>query len=196
MDIHLINRKLKDIYGSDLLDQPIYRVVWSDDLLEKRFETFRDFVPGTNILLREKKEVREVKKYNYLEPQWILERLFMEPNTAIVDNDTLNPRFSSYNCIWSFGFEGKGNNKRAQRPVWRAIELLIKWNFTEKKVASPKEMEEMDMKQLEEDEKIMLEMLNAKGESYFQSALHDGDAIVMPSNYEKSSPLNIEKGIK
>jgi len=123
MDIHLINRRLRDLYGVDFLDQPMYRVIWSDDQLEKRFSTFRDYVPGTNILLREVTEVRECKKYSFLEPQYILEKLFRNiHNKEILDNDTYNPAVTTYEPLWCFGLESNG---RAKPLIWRAVELII-----------------------------------------------------------------------
>src|SRR6476659_3793285 len=105
MDIHIINRRLKDIYGTDLLGQPIYRVIWSDDETEKRFGTFRDFVPGTNILVREVTEVRETKKYSYVHPScYVLEKLFFnQHNKEILDNRTLSPQTCTYEPLWVFG---------------------------------------------------------------------------------------------
>src|ERR1700756_2437048 len=76
MDIQLINQRLRDQFGIDVAsDQSIYRIVWSPDEVEYRRGLFQDFVPGTNILIRSIHETRLVHKYNYLDPQYVLERL-------------------------------------------------------------------------------------------------------------------------
>lgn len=180
MDILLINRKLKDIYGADLLGQPIFRIVWSEDLIEKRFSTFRDYVPGTNILLREVTEVRELKKYRDYKPQYVLEKLMVNHHgTEILDSDSLSPSNAVYEPLWMFKHEDKGKPKQ---PVWRAVELLLSWIMNPKKL-SPSDMKDSEIKQYEEDERIMMEMLEIQADEFGQSLLgskiKDGDAVVL-----------------
>jgi hypothetical protein len=71
-----INQWLKDNYGS-YDNKPKFRLVFANEQREKRLGTFTDYVPGTNIFLREITEVREVAKYN--EPNfkdcYVLEKL-------------------------------------------------------------------------------------------------------------------------
>lgn len=179
MDIHLINQRLKDIHGTDLLGQPHYRVVWSDDQVEKRFGYFEDYVPGTNILLRRVKEVREVKKYNYLEPQYVLERMFFNRhNTEILDNSTLSPSTCTYEPVWAFGLEKNG---RAKPVIWRAIELLLTAINNPRKL-TPSQMSDEELKQAERDEKIMMDLLNEKiPNDPLHSAIKDGDAVILDS---------------
>lgn len=190
MDIPIINQRLKDLYGKDFLDQPIYRVVWSGDQVEKRFSTFRDFVPNTNILLREVAEVRECKKYNYLEPQWILEKLFINHhNKEILDNDTLAPSSCTYEPLWAFGFEPSG---RARRPVWRAIELILASVNNPKKL-TPSEMNDKEFEQAREDEKLMLDLLNEHiPNDSLHTAIQDGAADI----YNLSPTVNVGNVVK
>ncbi len=176
MDIHLINRRLQDTYGMDFLSQPFYRVVWSDEEIEKRFSEFEDYVPGTNILLRRVKEVREVKKYSYLQPQYILEKLFFnQHNKEILDNKTLAPRSCTYEPVWSFGFEKNG---RARQPIWRAIELIL-ISVNNPKRLTPSEMSDADFEQAVKDEKLMMDLM----EQYIpndslHSSVQDGDTVM------------------
>jgi hypothetical protein len=51
-----------------------YRLVWSNKILEYRRGLFRDFIEGTNILIREVVETRLVRKYNYIHERWVLEK--------------------------------------------------------------------------------------------------------------------------
>lgn len=183
MDIALINQRLIDMYGKDLLDNPIYQVVWSDSEIEKRFSDFDDYVPGTNIFIRRVKEVREVKKYPYLEPQWVLEKLFFnQHNTEILDNKTFAPRTCTYEPVWVFGHEKNG---RAKRPIWRAIELIL-LSLNNPKKLTPSEMNDAELKQAYEDEKIMLDLLNKHIKSDpLHSAIKDGDAVMLNQDYKK-----------
>lgn len=182
MDIHLINQRLIDIYGKDLLNQPIYRIIWSEDEIEKRFATFRDWVPGTNILIREVTEVREVKKYSTYEPQYILEKLFFnQHNTEILDNNTFNPQKCTYEPMWAFG---KDKNGRIRRPVWRAIELLITCINNPSKM-TPSEMDEAEFNQAREDERIMNDLLEEHiPNDSLHSAIKDGDAVMLNQDYK------------
>lgn len=177
MDIHLINRKLSENYGKDFLGQPLYRVVWSNDQLEKRFAEFTDWVPNTNILLRRVKEVREVKKYPYLDHEYVLEKLFRnQHNDEILDNKTLNPLAATYEPMWAFGHEKNG---RAKYPIWRAIELII-ISVNNPKKLTPSQMNDKEFEQALEDERLMTEFLNThiKNDS-LHSSVQDGDTIMM-----------------
>lgn len=183
MDIHLINRRLKDIYGVDFLNQPIYRIVWSNDEIEKRFGTFTDYIPGTNIFIREVTEVREVKKYNYLEPQYVLEKLFFnQHNKEILDNKTLAPQICTYEPLHAFGHEKNG---RAKEVVWRAVELLLMM-VNNPKLLTPSQMNDVELAQAAEDEKIMIELMNTHIKSdAMHSSIADGDTIMMNDATQK-----------
>lgn len=69
-----INQRLLRVYGRDTIyDQPNYRVVWSEQLTEKREGEYEDYTPA-GIYLGKKTGIREVKKYDYLKPCWVLEK--------------------------------------------------------------------------------------------------------------------------
>jgi hypothetical protein len=176
MDIHIVNSRLRDIYGCDLLSQPIYKIVWSPDEFEKRLSTFRDFLPGTNIFLREVREVREVRKYPDLLDQWILEKLFFnQHNTEILNNQTLSPLRCSYEPLWCFGQDDKGQPKR---PVWRAIEIIL-MSINNPKKLTPSQMNDKEFEQARKDEELMMEIMNTKIKNdSFHSSVQDGDTIL------------------
>lgn len=177
MDNHIINRRLKDIYGSDYLGQNIYRVIWSEDQLEKRFGTFTDYLKGTNIFLREVTEVREVKKYPYLEPQWVLEKLFFnQHNNEILDNNTLAPSTCTYEPVFAFGHEKNG---LARPVVWRAVELILT-SINNPKKLTPSQMSDAEIKQAEADEKLMRDLLDEKvPNDSLHMAVKDGGAVML-----------------
>jgi hypothetical protein len=88
-----INKKLVDEFSRDISDgRPIYRVVWSDDQLEKRITTHDD---NGNQLIHP--EVRLLPKYKqYIRHRYVLERL-----TPIIGETDLLEKMS-YEAIWTF----------------------------------------------------------------------------------------------
>lgn len=104
-EIEKINKALKENFR--VLDgRPIYRVAWSDSLLEKRRGNYKDYYG--HIFIREYVAVREIKKYWYMNPpRWVLEKLVFIANRwelrEVVDelvqaqNGTYEPLFGFYN---------------------------------------------------------------------------------------------------
>src|SRR5215203_3853126 len=84
--IESINRQLIDSFGIDTISgKPIWRVIFSEDELEKRHGTYDDYSPG-GIYLRTVTEVRLVPKYRqYIQQKYILERLVMIPEINLAD---------------------------------------------------------------------------------------------------------------
>lgn len=87
-DITKLNKQLEKEYGLGFSEnglqmgagnRPLWRIVWSLEQTERRLGTYRDFIPGTNILLREVTEIREVPKYPWVKPRWLLEKLMYAP---------------------------------------------------------------------------------------------------------------------
>lgn len=68
-----INKALARLWGRNYKGEPLFRVVWSVDQTEKRLGTFEDFYRDV-VYLRTVTCVREVPKYSYLRPSWVLER--------------------------------------------------------------------------------------------------------------------------
>lgn len=91
-DLEIINRYLKEYYGQTE-DRPHFRLVWSDDLLEKRLVTS---TPEGILLARPM--VREVKKYHYIDERYVLERLTVVPE--FVETDLVEKL--TYEPVWTF----------------------------------------------------------------------------------------------
>lgn len=89
-----INKYLKGLYGLTLDGRSKFRLVWSEDVLEKRLGYFEDYTPS-GILVRKVKEVREVKKYSYITDRFILEAYMPEQRTSpeIMAGDDYEPLF-------------------------------------------------------------------------------------------------------
>ena len=108
--IEVINKRLADNYGLFDDGRPNWRVVWSDDQIEKRLvhHTKDGFELLTPV-------IQEVKKYNYISAKYILERLIAVPdNTELAD-------ISSYEPIWTF----EDKDKNPLPPDWDVIYLVI-----------------------------------------------------------------------
>lgn len=114
--VEVLNQRLVDYFGY-FEGQPSWRVVFSDDQLEKRRGTYRDHTKE-GLFLREVTEIREVPKYRqWIQHKWILERLTAVPEMC---QDELLTRLS-YEPIWVFE-DKKGN---PLDPIWMAIEYLV-----------------------------------------------------------------------
>lgn len=104
--IDSINKQLVDLFGVDTVTGlPMWRVVWSEDQLEKRFGTYDDFT-REGIYLRTVTEVREVPKYRqWIQAKFVLERLTLIP---IINKEELPTQQLSYEPMYVFeNFKGE-----------------------------------------------------------------------------------------
>lgn len=120
--IDTINKRLAEQYR--VLDgRPIYRIVWSADQLEMRRGKFSDFYG--KIFIRERVEVREIKKYWYMTPpRWVLEKLvFTRNHTALKEmcEELVRSQNGTYEPI--FGF--MANDNKAIPVVSRGVDLIL-----------------------------------------------------------------------
>jgi hypothetical protein len=83
-----VNRWLKERFGMSGLDgsKQKYRVIWSTNLTEKRLGDYTDYVPNTQIFLRQIREVRETLKYPFDQDRWVLERYVAHNNPELVES--------------------------------------------------------------------------------------------------------------
>ena len=106
-DVTTYNKRLADYHGKSNDGRPTFRVVWSRDELEKRiFEEENGKLFGTN----------EIKKYWYLPPCWVFERLVFheDPNIAQDQKGLYEPVHAFY-------------EQETGRPLplsWKVIEYL------------------------------------------------------------------------
>lgn len=114
--LETINQRLLDYFGRfDDGSSPRWRVSWSKDHTERRFGTYDKFSEH-GVWTGQVTEWREVPKYGYMTPQWILERVVGIPEGTDLDAKM------SYECMWAFGFDPFGN---PLPPKWEAIEIVI-----------------------------------------------------------------------
>lgn len=152
---------LKDTYGSTLDGRPKFRVVWSTNLLEKRFGVFRDFYG--HILVREVKGVREVLKYPFYQDRWVLEKLdYVGDNHELIEKSTYEPLFVFQTAEGAF------------LPLnQRAVNFFMHFYNQRGKLLSPSDIEDEEMKKYEREVNYFKEYLDNESRSpYF------GDLIV------------------
>jgi hypothetical protein len=117
MDVEAVNKKLKEYHGTDDENRPIFRVVWSDSQIEKRFGTFVEHYGS--IILGEARRMEEVPKYSYIKARWILEKLMFAMTDEVIGLD-LNNR--CYEPVYTF-------EDKFGRPLpveWWAVEMIVK----------------------------------------------------------------------
>jgi len=110
------NAILAERFGTDLLNNPNYRLSWSTKETEIRRGNFP--IGNTGILSTEK-ENREVPKYPFFKDRWVLEKKCELPPTPELPVAAMHGY--SYEPIFVFQ-DSHGNYLE---PVWRAIELLV-----------------------------------------------------------------------
>lgn len=174
--IETLNQRLIDRYGRFLdTNHPLYRIVWSEDQLEKRKITHTK--DGFQLLTP---EIQEVPKYRqWVHNKFILENLHVVPefsNTDLVEK-------LSYEPLWVFETE-KGE---AIAPIWPAVEVIIEtqrgnMEGLTKKYADPRDDNAREWHRQEID-KLAAELFG--NETDTGDALKYKEGVVVPRNYEK-----------
>lgn len=179
--VETINKRLKDLFGIDsITSQPIWRVIWSEDQLEKRLMDVTD--EGFQLLVP---EVREVKKYNgFTKDRYILERLVLVPEYQQAE---LAGAKISYEPMWTF----QDDNENYLPPKFEACEFII---VTVLKVQhGPKGLKRyVDPEATEEGyllekkkrvDNIVDELFG--DQSGLDGSTVTGESIIVPPNFEK-----------
>lgn len=148
-DIELINKRLENIYGKDDLGDPKFRIVFSDDLFEKREV---NVVGDLGIHL--------ARKYSYIKSKWVFEvKAFNEQD--------------NYECFFVFS-DKKGKALPVQ---WKVVELLVTmWMHREEPeffLPMPTEEEAM-----EADYQYFLEVISDECTD-FGSSIREGETIIL-----------------
>jgi hypothetical protein len=109
--VETINKRLVDFFGRFENGEPNWRVVWSNDLTEKRMV---EYLNGIHLLTP---VMAEQPKY-WFKDRYVLERLVPVP----VQNLSELTSKLSYEPIWVF----EDNNQNALPPKWEVIVVLIR----------------------------------------------------------------------
>lgn len=164
--IEEINSHIKERFGYDFRDRPAYRVVWSDSQTEKRRGPHEKWYGS--IFLGYEFGVKEVKKYDFIQERWVLEKLF--PNnfdsSGIWSDITYEPLYVFQTPQGEY-----------LEPTLRAAHLLCWWaqNPKQRKRDFKAEAQEKIEKEIE----YFTDYLNDK-HSFLHTQMKHGEAIINP----------------
>jgi len=184
--IESINKQLVEHFGSDTITGlAMWRVVWSEDQFEHRLGTYDDYTPG-GIYLRTVTEVRYVPKYRqWIKQKYVLENLVVVP---VINANELPDSKVSYEPI--FVFE-TGSGKYLP-PKFEASKLVIDTIHAamgKSSMAKYKDpmagltTEEQILTKAKEIDNLQEELFGKETFTGYEQA--QGEAIIVPSNYEK-----------
>ena len=161
-------------FGRNLAEEPIFRLVWSDDMRELRRGTFNEYYGS--IFLRTTTGVKEVPKYTYLAERWIIE-MWLPP--AISFNPEVPESVSgSYEPLYVFEDRMRNALPLNQRVVEIVVNAKLKPQRSSALIRSDVQAEH-DAKDSAET-RYFEEAIDT---SPVQSLLRTREAIVVPSNY-------------
>jgi len=184
--IETLNEHLVNHFGIDSISGiPIWRIVWSEDQIEKRLGTYDDITPG-GLYLRTVTEVREVPKYRqWIQEKYVLERLVVIPEYN--ENDLPATRVS-YEPIWVFE-DKKGNylppKFEAAKFVIDTIYSVQYSNHSLTKYVDPENTLEKEVEAKRKRVDGIIEELFGEQSSLQGTTYVTGESIIVPRNYEK-----------
>lgn len=156
-----------------LTNQPLFKLVWSNDERELRLGTFRDY-DSNNIFIREYTKVENCLKYSWIKNTWIIEQWVPPPLSYTPELP--NSISGAYEILYAFcdiNYNPLPILLRvAQIVVQRALEP--KTSEMLKKTAYKNKVEEKD----KINDKKDWDLLSDEGP--LVSQFHDGSAILLP----------------
>lgn len=161
---------MADNYWKTVDGKPVFRIVWSDDQLEKRIGQFHDFYG--EIYVRTFNGLREVRKYpgpEYRE-RWVLEKFIPMNNPEVWESLAQG---GVYEPIWVF----RGPNGTYQKPTWKAVQFLIGMLLGEKKKMSQSDIDDQEETLLADEINQNFQELNNR------PSFADDTYIVVPRNH-------------
>jgi len=172
--IEVLNQRLIDHFGLDTsTNQPIFRIVWANDQIEKRMMDTLD-----NGILLLTPVVREVRKYNYLKDVWVMERLVIVPD---FQQKELADVKLSYEPLWVF-VDSTGN---PLPPIWDAAKVVVDTLYAALG-KRPLVLSDPDFDPEKKEQRITeLQKELFGNETDVSDALTYKEGIVVPNNYEK-----------
>ena len=166
-NVTLINKKLKELYGTEYDGKARFRLVWSDDCIEKRLGRV-DRYTEAGIYLGTDEGLHEVKKYSYIRERWILENYnpAFKNNPEIAVSDGYEPIFV---------FDKKGIYLK---PYLWACEFLINKLRNPERVHRTEKMDINEEESLREKEELSyFDFLSEEGSSELGQKFTEGSAI-------------------
>jgi hypothetical protein len=175
--IESLNQQLIDLYGIDTATgQAQWRIVWSDDQLEKRRT---DYSPSGIKLPHPM--VYELPKYSYIKGLYVLERLVVIPQP---NQDDLPDAKLSYEPMWVFQ-DAKGDYLP---PHIQASKFVIDTVYAAMGKTSLRKYVDSEMNTTEEGRQAKVSAIQSElfgNETDTGDALAYKEGVTVPSNYEK-----------
>src|SRR5487761_29066 len=169
-EVERLNKWLEK-FGRSITGQVIYRLVWSNRIFEHRFGTFRDFT-DSGLFIHEVKEVRYVRKYNYINERWIFEKWAPGNLTAHQENpDAMN---GDYIPVYVF----EDSKRRYLSPNEKSLKFIIDFMHG----------------QIKQDAEIPQELIDAKEVEYIVDSM--GDHPDFSTFGEIRNAIGYTKGLK
>lgn len=178
-NVETINKFLSDKFGIDTeTKNPIFRVVFSDEQIEKRETKYTD--TGIELLHT---EIRELPKYPHIDGAYVLERYVLVPDINLKELAGLK---KSYEPLYVF----TNSKDQRVRPTILACEYIIDCLYAAlgktslRKYIDPDsnsdEARELKKKRVDQlYEEMYGDESSLNGETHNES----GSAIIVPSNY-------------
>ena len=174
--IDTLNRRLIDEFGTDSnTNQPMFRIVFSDDQTEKVRVDETD--EGIQLLFP---EMREIKKYSYIKSMYVLERLVVVPDMN--KKEMLGLKLS-YEPVWTYCDE----NRNSIPPIWPATKFVIDTLFAALGKSSLRKYVDSEKNTTPEGREQRIQELQGElfgNETDTSDALRYKEGIVVPSNFE------------
>lgn len=166
-----LNKLLKDHFGQTIDGKGKFRLAWSEDLHEHRRGNYVDFVPGTNILLRDVVETRWTRKYTAIKDKYILE-------SWVYENDQ-SAMVASGNGHYEYRqvFKADANGKPIL-PPWNVLKFLCNL-LTSGVKSTVSDMKDMDRQEREAFINEATDILSNEV-PFLAGKLANGTAVVNP----------------
>jgi len=148
--LKVINKRLMEKYGKAIDGRPNFRVVFSDTQYENRYEDF--VVHLGEIYLKETREYRYCKKYEYIKGKHVLEELKFFDYGAFPDRPFIR---DSYEPLWTF----MDKDKNPLYPIWQAVEHVVECKLNGIRETIKRNFKAEEQAQLDADIKEMDEIL-------------------------------------
>lgn len=174
--IESINQQLIDLFGIDTATgQPIFRVVWSEDQLEKRLTDRSE-----KGLILPYPMMKLLPKYQWIKEKFVLERLVIVPEQNLKELAGIK---LSYEPVWVF----KDKNEQYVPPTTWGCKFIIDTLYAAMGKQSMAKYVDEESKHPEEVRNQRIEKLTEElfgDESSILGRTVTGEAIVVPQSYE------------
>lgn len=174
--IETLNRRLVDEFGADSdTNQPMFRIVWANDQLEKRLTEYTE--KGTALLYP---IVMEMKKYPYLKDTYVLEQLVVVPEMNMKE---LPASKLSYEPIWAY----RDGDDNPLPPIWPATKFVIDTLYAAMGKKGLAKYVDSEKNTTPEGRELRISELAQElfgNETETGDAMKYGEAIVVPNSYD------------